>query len=1035
MGQYEYAAAEEAFAEVVDRAPDWPDARVNWAIATLNRQQEGDERRALEILGGVLERDSEHPRALYVSGILRLYLGESEPAEILLRRVADIDPDDAFAAYFLGQIMLQSASHDEAAAWFLRAAELDPYLRSAYWAGAQALRRAGRTDESEALLADYQRFEDNPAAHAAAFSYGRMGPKARALAGATAPASVPQRPAGALFTDSDRIGDGTWSSVTAADIDGDGILDLATSAGGGNGIFLGTRDGGFTLDADHPLAAAGSGANLWADMDDDGDVDMVHCGREGTRLWQQLDDGTWNTADITHEVPCDAGAVFDADHDGDLDIFVTGPTGSELLNNNRDGSFRPLAEEMGIRGGAGRQVLATDLDSDRDLDILVLNAAPPHDIWRNDRTWRYEPFPGSDDLRQTALLAVTAADADADGKPEVYGVSPDGALLVWHRGDASWERTSLLPAETPSAAAELAVVDFDGDGLLDLLRVAPASISVVDPRTGNIVWQQRTYGIATAVPLPSDPATGPALVVADAEGIHLWPPGPGRFPFLALTLSGKSEADQMRSNASGIGTRVEVRAAGRWTVLDALDSHSGPGQSLVPLSVGLGGSPRADFVALQWSDGVSQTELDLAASESHAIAETQRQLASCPVLFAWNGESYDFVADVLGVGGLGFFAEPGVYAPPRPHESFLLDAAALAPRDGRYLLKFAEPMEENAYLDAARLRVFDLPPDWSMVLDERMGTAGPPVTGRPIAFRQSYAPTRATDASGEDIQSLVSERDLQAPSPGAMDHRFIGLLSQDQVLTLEFESPIEDGNAVLVADGWVEYPYSQTVFAAWQAGLRYRPASLEARGRDGEWHMVAPEFGYPAGMPRTMALPLPDLPAGTDALRLSSNMEIYWDRLRVVIEEPLPIAMPPALRPVAARVGRTGFAKRTTAPQRVPHYDYAARAPYWDAKYQRGFYTAFGDATQLVADTDSTVAIIGSGEEVHLEFRAGLPPAAGDHRFFVIEFRGWAKDMDLYTQHGDTVTPLPVLEDTGPDVLERRARLHARYNVRFQSGL
>ena len=47
MGQYEYAAAEEAFAEVVDRAPDWLDARVNWAIATLNRQQEGDERRAL----------------------------------------------------------------------------------------------------------------------------------------------------------------------------------------------------------------------------------------------------------------------------------------------------------------------------------------------------------------------------------------------------------------------------------------------------------------------------------------------------------------------------------------------------------------------------------------------------------------------------------------------------------------------------------------------------------------------------------------------------------------------------------------------------------------------------------------------------------------------------------------------------------------------------------------------------------------------------------------------------------------------------
>ena len=264
-----------------------------------------------------------------------------------------------------------------------------------------------------------------------------------------------------------------------------------------------------------------------------------------------------------------------------------------------------------------------------------------------------------------------------------------------------------------------------------------------------------------------------------------------------------------------------------------------------------------------------------------------------------------------------------------------------------------------------------------MVLDERMGTAEPPVTGRPIAYRRSHAPTRATNTGGEDVLSLVAERDLQAPSPGAVDARFIGLLQQDQVLTLEFGVPIRAHGAVLVADGWIEYPYSQTVFAAWQAGLRYRPASLEARGRDGKWRTVAAEFGYPAGMPRTMTLPLPDLPAGTDALRLSSNMEIYWDRLRVVMEEPLPIAMPPARRPLAARVGRTGFAKRTTGPQRVPHYEYEARAPYWDAKYQRGFYTSFGEAVELISDIDSTVAIIGSGEEIHLEFRAGLPPATG----------------------------------------------------------
>jgi len=134
-------------------------------------------------------------------------------------------------------------------------------------------------------------------------------------------------------------------------------------------------------------------------------------------------------------------------------------------------------------------------------------------------------------------------------------------------------------------------------------------------------------------------------------------------------------------------------------------------------------------------------------------------------------------------------------------------------------------------------------------------------------------------------------------------------------------------------------------------------------------------------------------------------------------------------------VARTGFAKRTTGPQRLPHYDYSDRSPYWDAKFQRGFYTAYGDAIELVAEIDGAVAIIGGGEEVHLEFPAVPPPAPGIKRYFALDFRGWAKDMDLYTEHGETVGPLPVLEGMDESQLARRDRLHAKYNVRFQEGL
>ena len=333
---------------------------------------------------------------------------------------------------------------------------------------------------------------------------------------------------------------------------------------------------------------------------------------------------------------------------------------------------------------------------------------------------------------------------------------------------------------------------------------------------------------------------------------------------------------------------------------------------MAPVTIGLGGHPEADYIALTWSDGVSQTEISLAPSTPHKIEETQRQLASCPVIFTWDGEQYRFVSDVLGVGGLGFFSTPGVSAKPRPFERFLLPADALQPRDGRYQVKLTEPMEENAYLDQVYLEAVDVPRGWNVTLDERMSTAEPHATGRVITWRDYSLPTLAIDATGNDVTQLVTAADRHAPEPGSVDTRFIGLLANEQTLTLEFEEPLQRENAVLLAEGWVEYPYSQTVFAAWQAGIRYQTATLEAKGDTGDWVTVAAEFGYPAGMPRPMALPLPKLPEGTRTLRLRSNMEIYWDLLQVVYEENIDFQTQ-RREPAVAHISKIGFPKEPTA--------------------------------------------------------------------------------------------------------------------------
>jgi len=522
-------------------------------------------------------------------------------------------------------------------------------------------------------------------------------------------------------------------------------------------------------------------------------------------------------------------------------------------------------------------------------------------------------------------------------------------------------------------------------------------------------------------------------------------PGAGRHSFTAMNFVGRDDpGNSMRTNASGIGTRAFARRGSEWLPVTTIRPTGFPSQSLQPWPVGLGGYEALDFVLIDWPDGIFQTEVrgvsaspgspprSFASGEVEHIAETQRQVSSCPVIFAWDGDTYVFVSDLLGVGGMGYLLAPGAYAEPRPWEHFMLPQGLPVPRDGRLVIKLVEPMEEATYMDHVAMVAYDLPPGWSMVLDERMGTGEPSPTGQPFFYREERRPVSAI-VDGRDVLHEVLYSDLRAVPPGELDHRFMGRLAEPLVLELEFAHPIDDvhGRPVLMIDGWVEYAYSQTMFAAWQAGAEYESLSVEARTAGGEWVMVLERFGYPAGMPRRMSVPLPMLPAGTTGLRLTTNQEVYLDRVSVVFAEDLDEVIRHSCPLVSAHLSIVGFPRRTDGPQRQPHYDYDDRTPFWDVRYQRGWYTREGAVTPLLERRDDAVAIFGPGEELHLEFLApDVQPPEEWTRVYVLEAFGWCKDMDLFTRDGETIEPLPMV---GSDS-EHRRRLHREFNTRFESG-
>ncbi len=670
--------------------------------------------------------------------------------------VADRDRTDAYAAYFAAQCRSQLSDFAGALEGYQRAFTINPRLRSAAYGAFRALQQLGRGDEAQRMLDRFRDLETNPQAEIVEFKYTRMGSLAAVRPTDERPRISASKPAGPTFERAAlplaqpsravswrRFDAAHPASITAADVDGDGRVDLFIANAFEdrgvvkNAVLVNRGGDGFLIDLDHPLASVSDvNAALWGDYDNDGLVDVYLCRRGANQLWRQTSKGVWS--DVTQATGTAGGggttvegAIFDADHDGDLDLLlVKSDAQSELLNNNGNGTFRALGTTIGLTARSSSGVVVADLDADRDADIIVIGGQtsgsarlPPSEEGRanqiliNDRTWQYHRDPVFDQLSMTAITAAVAGDIDADGRLELYTSGANG-LERWTRSaSGAWSPQAIAQSRDFAGAKQLALADVDGDGVPEIVGSTAdghwRAVRLSSTGEAEAAFNADGPAVAGWTLAALDIVRGPSIVAmpADSGGPPiLWRAGAGRFDFVTVTLTGQDRnGARLRSNRSGIGTSLTARTDSRWTTFPSLRAQSGPGQGLQPLAIGTGGEPQIDFVAMTWSDGVFQTELALAPGSIRRIEETERQLSSCPVLFAFDGHRFAFVTDLLGVGGMGTPTSPGVYDSPRPRESLLMPDGLLQVGSGhpeRLALKITEPMEEVAYLDAARLAAY-----------------------------------------------------------------------------------------------------------------------------------------------------------------------------------------------------------------------------------------------------------------------------------------------------------------------------------------
>ncbi len=139
-------------------------------------------------------------------------------------------------------------------------------------------------------------------------------------------------------------------------------------------------------------------------------------------------------------------------------------------------------------------------------------------------------------------------------------------------------------------------------------------------------------------------------------------------------------------------------------------------------------------------------------------------------------------------------------------------------------------MDEVAYLDRLQLVVVDRPPGVSATPDERFAPEGPRPSGKVIAWTSSVAPVRATDLKGRDVTAKLAHDDRDTVDDFRRLEGWVGYAEEHGII-LDFGDRLSrfkaDDRLVLALAGWVEYPYSQTNYAAATAGVTLRPPVIE----------------------------------------------------------------------------------------------------------------------------------------------------------------------------------------------------------------
>ncbi len=430
---------------------------------------------------------------------------------------------------------------------------------------------------------------------------------------------------------------GYGHGVAVGDYDNDGRPDLFVTRWRSYGLYHNRGDGRF----EDATASAGLGGDrdwptsaAWADLDNDGDLDLYVC------HYLQWDPATAapchrvNSAETTYCNPRGFPALPD-----------------HVFRNDR-GRFVDVTAEAGIVDleGRGLGVVAADLDEDGRTDLFVANDTSANYFFRNLGGFRFVEEGVASGLATSAGggylagMGVACGDYDGDGRLDlaVTNFFGESTTLYHNHGRGLFsDRSAAAGLAAPTRFVlgfGLAALDANNDGRLDLAQAnghvedyrptipyaMPAQLFLGDA-SGRLIDVTDRAGAAWQVPrlgrglaagdLDNDGRIDLLLVAENAPLAILRNQADAENHFLMLALEGTA------SNRDAVGARVTVTASGRARVAVRFGGGSYLSASDSRLHFGLGPARVAECVEVRWPSGRRDCYHGLAADAGYRLIE------------------------------------------------------------------------------------------------------------------------------------------------------------------------------------------------------------------------------------------------------------------------------------------------------------------------------------------------------------------------------------------------------------------------------